>query len=591
MIKVATVILTYNSKDYIKPCLEALFSFKGNFLLSVILIDNNSPDGTGQFIKSFLKSFQFHFPEFAKEFSEAKIQNSAQVLNFPKAIFLSSIKFIQNKENDGFAAGINIGINEALKENPDYIFLLNPDTKIQNDVITTLLNGILQYESDFKNIKVGITGAQMLFFNNIPQGTFGHFPTFFTEILQRTRLYKIFPFGRFIPYNFFTKRYFNKVLSVDWVSGGAMMIKREVIEKIGFFDENYFMYIEDIDFCRRVREAGFEIIYNPKAKIWHKLNASAEGAQTTIYKRQITNFINKIIKKIKNHTKIWQKESLAYYFKKWKSKLPEVVCRSTKYHLEPAGYTKIKFILNSIKTFLNLQLKSLRVLDIGCGNGNISFALAALKCNVTGVDIDDDLVERLKRKSKNLGISHLNFLKVDANNLNSLSNGKFDVIIMSEVLEHLKNPLKTLQDAKALLKEKGFIIITIPNKFSLEERLRQSINKSNFLIKFKNKLKSKINTQIQSSHDTPHLHFFSYNDFAKVIQKAGLYIKNAKAQSAGFKSFYYLLGKFILSRKSPLFHILDQIDGFLAQFIPAHFGDGMMFVISKSHRKLDEKYY
>jgi len=555
MIKVATIILTYNSKNYIKPCLDALFSSKGDFDLSVIIVDNNSPDLSGEYIEKIIKN------DFSKQ----------------------NIKFIQNKQNNGFAAGINTGIVQALKYNPDFIFLLNPDTKVTPQSIESLLKIFKANDSKFKN--VGIVGAQMIYSDGTPQGTFGNFPNFKTEFLQKTRLYKILPFGRFIPFNFFSKKYFQDIRLVDWVSGGAMMIKKEVIKAIGLFDENYFMYIEDIDFCRRAKNFGFSIVYNPHAKIWHKLGASSQNFLKNdkdsgfkiIFK--ILRLFSKIFRQ--NLTNIWQKQSLAYYFKKWQSGLPERFCRHTKYHLEPAGYTKLKFIFSSINNLKKKQYKEITALDIGCGNGNIAFSLAALGLNVIGVDIDDNIIIQLNDRAANLGFLNLKFINIDANNLESsnLSKEKFDVIIMSEILEHLKNPTKVLADVKKLLNQDGFIILSIPNKFSLEERIRQLFQKIALLSKLKKILKNKVKDDIQSLNDTPHLHYFSYNDFLKLASISGFKIIYQASQSAGFKSFFYIFGRFFLNRQSPIFQKLDNLDSFLAKFLPARFGDGMMFTL------------
>lgn len=585
MTKVSAVVLTYNSKNYIKPCLEALFrsyeSFRSDFILSIILVDNNSPDDTGELIKKFLS-----------EISEVKPQK------------LPLIKFIQSQANKGFAAGVNLGIRETLKSDPDYLFILNPDTKVFPGALKKLIDTFTASSAKFKNI--GIVGAQMIYSNKTPQGTFGNFPSLLTEFLQITRLYKIFPFGRFIPYNRFSAGHFKKIRSVDWVSAGAMMIKKEVIQKIGLFDENYFMYIEDIDFCRRARAAGFEILYNPEAKIWHKLQGSFQSVKFKIqgsslfFFSKILSFFKNFFKKTQNPANIWQKESLAYYFKKWRSGLPEAACRHSAYHLEPAGYRKLKFIINNLNNLTQLRLKKdnttsqsetkspfnrLTILDLGCGNGNIALALGALGFNTVGADISKEIIEKLKIKTQNLEIPKVDFIELDANDLTALKSKKFDVIIMSEILEHLKEPLKTLNQAKNFLSQNGIVIATIPNKFSLEEKLRRLFFKNPFLSKIKSKIKKRLKDNIQSASETPHLHFFSFDDFQKISQRAGFKIIASNSQSAGFKSFYYIIGRLFLRRQSPIFQKLDRLDSFLAQFIPPRWGDGIMFILTISNEK------
>lgn len=254
MLKLSIIIVTYNSEKLIKPCLDSIFKTITGLDFEIIIIDNNSQDQTVSLIEK----------------------------KFPQ------VHLIQNKENVGFAQAVNQGIRKA---QGNFILLLNPDMRVLDRAVNKSLEFLI------KNSQVGILGCQLLYPDGKIQTSFGRFPSLLTEFLQATFLYKVLPFGRFIPYNFLTRRRFKKTHQVDWLGGGFMMIKKEVIEKIGFLDENYFLYLEDIDFCFRAKKAGFKIYYFPEAKVihYHMVSTQKDPSQAII-----------------NEAK-----SLLYYFKKY----------------------------------------------------------------------------------------------------------------------------------------------------------------------------------------------------------------------------------------------------------------------------------
>lgn len=162
---------------------------------------------------------------------------------------------IQNKENYGFAKGNNIGIKYALKKfNPDYIFLLNNDTEIKSNAIKNMI----EFAESRKDI--GIVGCKLLYPNKLIQHAGGW----------------IKPFGMGHYGNREEdKGQYDKIKEVDYVTGAAFLIKREIIEKIGLLDEGFSPYFrEEVDFCFRAKKLGYKIIYYPKSKIIHYTSMS-----------------------------------------------------------------------------------------------------------------------------------------------------------------------------------------------------------------------------------------------------------------------------------------------------------------------------
>ena len=166
--------------------------------------------------------------------------------------------------NLGFAGGNNIGIRKALESNPGYILLINNDTIVEPDFLSILLAKINADE------KIGIVAPQINYYDEpekvwsaggkisrIRGSGFAVSDKLENEIAQ-------------------TDRY------VDFVSGCCMLIKKEVFQNVGLFDEKFFLYTEDTDYCFRVKKAGYKIYFTPSSKIYHKVNRSTENKFSTL---------------------------------------------------------------------------------------------------------------------------------------------------------------------------------------------------------------------------------------------------------------------------------------------------------------------
>ncbi|MFA6963148.1 MAG: glycosyltransferase family 2 protein [Patescibacteria group bacterium] len=217
---ISVIIVGYNSKKHLRDCLESLFASKYK-KFEVIFVDNNSQDGSINYIEK----------------------------EYPR------VKLIQGKKNLGFAGGNNLGIDTAVKNKSEYVFLLNPDTIIDPDCLGQLVekadrNTILQplillHDGKRKTDLVNSAGNVL---NFLGFSYCGDYKKNKSEIAS------------------------DKDISV--ASGAAMLIPAEIIRKIGMFDESFFMYHEDVDLSWRARIAGYNIRLIKDAIVWHKYSFS-----------------------------------------------------------------------------------------------------------------------------------------------------------------------------------------------------------------------------------------------------------------------------------------------------------------------------
>ncbi|PIY97335.1 MAG: hypothetical protein COY66_00355 [Candidatus Kerfeldbacteria bacterium CG_4_10_14_0_8_um_filter_42_10] len=250
--KIYVIIVTWNGQQYIADCLNSLYSQKDQGSLGVIIVDNNSKDQTKEIIKSNFKD----------------------------------IVLIESNTNLGFAKGNNIGIRKALELGAESIILLNQDTEVAPDFI----DQGLQYLRE--NQKVGLASPIILY------------PREKRIWFAGAKIYH----GKEILTHFTTKighhlskknilKEMDKNNAVDWLPACALFIKREVVDRIGLLDENFFMYGEDVDYSLRAVKAGFQLGLIPNSYIIHKENS---GERITFNK-----FLwKKIILKIKARAKI-----------------------------------------------------------------------------------------------------------------------------------------------------------------------------------------------------------------------------------------------------------------------------------------------
>lgn len=215
---VYVIVLNYNGKKYLKTCLSS-FELQTYTNYRIVVYDNASTDSSVEFVTK----------------------------NFPSAIL------IQGEKNFGFAKGNNLAIQFALSHKADYVFLLNNDTAVEKDLLEKLISTV---ETDGS---IGIAG-----------------PAIF-DLKNKSSIQEMGMAADRFGYPLAIKNSFDKDSKVFFISGCAMIIKSELMRRIGLFDEKYFMFAEDLDLCWRAQLAGYKITVNEKAKIYHASGASISG--------------------------------------------------------------------------------------------------------------------------------------------------------------------------------------------------------------------------------------------------------------------------------------------------------------------------
>jgi len=215
--KVVAVILSFNRRADILACLESLGKNTYN-PLSTIVLDIGSQDGSVEAIRA-------QFPE---------------------------VMLVQLAENLGYAGNNNIGLRLALEQAADWVLVLNDDITLANDCVERLV------EIGESNPAIGMVGPLVYHADeiNVIQSAGGTLDKFWVT--------------SHLGQNDTDTGQFSQPQAVDWLSGSALLVKQLVIEKVGDLDERFFMYWEEVDWCLRAREQGFDLYLAPQAKIWHK---------------------------------------------------------------------------------------------------------------------------------------------------------------------------------------------------------------------------------------------------------------------------------------------------------------------------------
>ena len=248
------IIVNYNVKEFLQNLIHSIVKASHNLTKEIIVVDNASEDGSTELLKQ----------------------------KFP------AIKLIENKSNLGFGKANN----QALKiAKGNFILLINPDSVVSEDTFEHLIN----FFKD--NPDAGLLGCKIL----NPDGTLQlacrrSFPGPWTSFCKVTGLSNIFPKSKlFARYNL-TYLDENQTYEVDAISGSFMMMRREVYEKVGGFDEQFFMYGEDLDFCYRIKESGFKIYYVHSANIIHYKGESTKRSnidETKLFYDAMNVFVKK----------------------------------------------------------------------------------------------------------------------------------------------------------------------------------------------------------------------------------------------------------------------------------------------------------
>jgi len=232
-VDISIVIVSYNGLDHLRRCLQSLAAHPPAVESEVIVVDNDSRDGSA--------------PMVASEYRDVRL------LRMPR--------------NLGFAAGANRGAREATGE---AIVLLNPDSEVEADPFATMLAYLREH------VDAGIAAPRLLNPDGSLQLSCRSFPTFSVALFNRySLLTRLFPRNRYSRQYLLSDWRHDSVSDVDWVSGACLMVRRSLFEEIGLLDEGYFMYIEDVDLCQRVHRAGYRVVYLPQTSVIHHIGRSS----------------------------------------------------------------------------------------------------------------------------------------------------------------------------------------------------------------------------------------------------------------------------------------------------------------------------
>src|SRR3989344_697910 len=235
---ISIIIVSFNTKELLIDCLNSLIVAVKNFKSEIFVVDNNSHDNTVESVKRF-------FPE---------------------------VKTVANSQNLGFSKANNQAIKKAKGK---YIVILNPDTKVMPDAFKTMMKFMEQ------DPKIAVSTCRV----ELPNGELDrdcrrHFPTPWRAFCHFSGLSKLFKGSKIFDQYYYGYLSQDNEHEIDSCVGAFMFVRSSSIKKVGLFDEDFFFYGEDLDWCWRFKEVGYKIFYNPQAKIIHYKGA-ASGMKLT----------------------------------------------------------------------------------------------------------------------------------------------------------------------------------------------------------------------------------------------------------------------------------------------------------------------
>lgn len=254
MLDLAIIIVNYNVCALLRRCLQSVYASTGDVQFAVCVVDNQSSDGSAAMVRT-------EFPQ---------------------------VTLIANEKNVGYPAGNNQGLRALGVDGdhpPRYSLLLNPDTEIPPDALATLVNYMDTHP------EIGVVGPKLVMLDgNLDLACRRGFDSMSALFYRMVGLSKLFPHSpRFARYNM-TFLDEDELTEVDSVVGAFMLLRGVAIQKVGLMDEQFFMYGEDLDWCKRIKDSGWKIMYNPQVTVLHVKRASSRQnprAQLEFYRAML----------------------------------------------------------------------------------------------------------------------------------------------------------------------------------------------------------------------------------------------------------------------------------------------------------------
>ncbi len=234
MVDLSIVVVSWNVRDLLRRCLTSVLASGHSRRdgqgptpnVEIIVVDNASSDGSAGMVHA-------EYPQ---------------------------VRLIANDDNRGFTAANNQGL--ALSRGR-YLLLLNPDTEIVGDALATMVRYADQHP------QVGALGPQLRYPDGSRQSSRRRFPTFATALVESTVVQEWWPDNDILRRYYVADTADDAIQPVDWLVGACLLVRRQAWEQVGPLDEGFFMYSEELDWCRRIKDAGWEVVYLPTATVVH----------------------------------------------------------------------------------------------------------------------------------------------------------------------------------------------------------------------------------------------------------------------------------------------------------------------------------
>lgn len=226
--------VNWNTADELRECLDSILNQQG-LDIEITVVDNASIDSSIEMLKS---------------------------------SYAGKLTLIANSENIGFGKAHN---QSLIQSKSRYFMILNPDSKFTEP--NTLLRIVNYLDS---HPEIGMLGPKILNSDGSLQYSARRFPSMIAGMFRNTLLDKLFPSNRFVKSYLMSDWSHDEISEVDWLSGAALVVRKETIDQIGAMDERFFMYCEDIDWCKRAHDARWKVVYYPLVSVLHRIGASSD---------------------------------------------------------------------------------------------------------------------------------------------------------------------------------------------------------------------------------------------------------------------------------------------------------------------------
>lgn len=312
MIDLSIIIVNWNTKDLLARCLDSIFCHLPSATTEIIVVDNGSTDGSSDMVKK----------------------------NYP------GVKLMAHDQNLGFARANNIGIKQS---KGCYLCLLNSDTQVLDDCFDRMINYLENHPA------IGILGPKILSPDLQVQRSCMAFPTLWNSLCRALALDSLFPGSKRFGGYLMTYFAHDSIRQVDIINGCCWLVRRAALTRVGLLDEQFFMYGEDMDWCRRFHQAGWQVVFYPHAQIIHYGGASSAQLPVKFYiemRRANLQYAQKY------HSKIFYIFFLLNY---WLYEIVRIIGRTCQLLIRPSRKQELMFLMKKsrstlfyfIKRFLN----------------------------------------------------------------------------------------------------------------------------------------------------------------------------------------------------------------------------------------------